>query len=133
MGRFAFRTGDKADEPKQEGSTIPRVIRMGPMAPAPIRDAPKAQATNTRDAQRFVPLKTKTFLTVSTGKKLDARIINMSASAVAVEADFSVTPPSTVTIVGSHPVKLGRKIALGAVFLFLKPIPPDRCTEAFII
>lgn len=132
MGRFAFRAGDKADQPSQEGSTIPRAIRMGSQAPAPLR-APKVKATDTRGALRFVPRKTKTFLTVTAGKKLDARVINMSAAGVAVEADFSVASPASVTMVGSHPVKPGRKISLGFVFLFLKPIAPEHCTEDFII
>ena len=133
MGRFAFRAGDKADQPGQEGSTIPRVVRMGLKASTPLRDTPKVQATDTRGALRFVPRKTKTYLTVTGGKKLDARVINMSAAAVAVEADFSIASPASVTMVGSHPVKPGRKISLGFVFLFLKPLAPDQCTEDFII
>ena len=133
MGRFAFLASEPADPPLQEGSTIPRAIRMGSRSATPRPNIPEVQATETRGARRFVPRKSKTFLTLGTGKKLDARIINMSAAAVAVEADFSAASPASVTMVGSHPVKPGRKITLGFVFLFLKPISPSQCTEDFQI
>ena len=123
----------KPDIPVEVGSTIPREIRIGSPVTAPSRTPFGATATDTRAAHRFVPRKSLTFLTLAGGKKLDARIINMSSKAVAVEADFSTVLPDAVMMVGSHSVKPGRKIKLGAVFVLVRPIDANLCTEDFLI
>ena len=132
MGNVAFGIAGKTDRPMDVGSTIPRSIRMGMQAGTPPT-SPTVEGVNTRAARRFVPRKAKTSITLTTGKKLDARIINMSESAVAVEANFSASPLSTVVMIGARPVKPGRKIALGAVFLFVKPIPASHCNEDLVL
>ena len=73
--------------------------------------------------------KTSTTLTDKRGKAIRARIINLSATGVAVEADFRIMPADTVSFVGAKPVKQGRAIRGGQVFLFDKPLDPARCTK----
>ena len=87
----------------------------------------------TRSAERFVPLTTMTYLTVVGGKKVDARIINMSRLAVAVEAKLDQVDPATVIKVGAQPVKQGRPIRLGMVFRFEKPLDAGQCGPTIIL
>jgi hypothetical protein len=86
-----------------------------------------------RQAERFVPNKTSTTLTDKRGKTVRARIINLSATGVAVEADFRITPVDTVVMVGAKPVKSGRSIRGGHVFTFDKPLDPSRCNASIVL
>ena len=132
MSRFASLIFGKPDVPLEIGSTIPRQVRTGPPAAAQ-RFAAQTIGIDTRSSDRFVPRKGRTSLTLSGGKKLDARIINMSSRSVAVEADFSATKLDAVVMIGSQPVRPGRKISLGAVFVFLRPLDRSLCTEDIVI
>ena len=132
MTRIASLIFGKPDVPLEIGSTIPRQVRTGPPAAARQVPAP-AIGIETRSSDRFVPRKGRTSLTLSGGKKLDARIINMSSRSVAVEADFSVTKLDAVVMIGSQPVRPGRKISLGAVFVFLRPLDRSLCTDDIVI
>ena len=80
-----------------------------------------------------MPRRAATVLTVAGGKRVDARIINMSAHAVAIEADLSKAGFDGVTMVGARPVRRGRKIALGAVFIFAMPLDPADCGPDTVI
>lgn len=91
------------------------------------------EAGSERQSDRFVPDKAQTFLTDKRGKQLRARIINVSATGVAIEADFDAMPADTVVIVGAKPVTLGRTIRRGQVFLFDKPLDPSRCNRQIIL
>lgn len=91
------------------------------------------RSVETRTAERFVPKKAVTFLMTSSGKSIAARIINMSASGVAVEANISNQGAKEIVKVGSHPVKPGRKIALGMVFRFVTPIDPKSCNPDIVL
>ena len=87
----------------------------------------------TRTAARFVPRNATTVLVTASGKMRTARIINMSALGVAVEANLSDLGPDGIVKVGSHPVKQGRKIALGMVFQFVTPIDPKFCNRDIVL
>ena len=89
--------------------------------------------TDTRRALRFVPLRSKTSMTLIGGKKMDARIINVSATGIAVEADFSAFGPEAIEAIGLRKVMPGRKIRRGAVFLFVKPIDAKLCKPDIVI
>lgn len=132
MSRIASLIFGKPDVPLEIGSTIPRQVRTGP-PPAAQQVATHMQGIETRSSDRFVPRKSRTWLTLAGGKKLDARIINMSSRSVAVEADFSDTKADAVVMVGSQPVRPGRKIALGAVFVFLRPLDRTMCNQDIVI
>jgi hypothetical protein len=94
---------------------------------------PEEPGTETRAAKRFVPRRTATSLTTTTGKKLDARIINVSSLAVALEADFSNIGADPIVTVGLRPVRQGRRIMRGMVFLFEKPLDPSLCRPELIL
>lgn len=94
---------------------------------------PEAAVVSERQADRFVPDKTVTFLTDKRGKQSRARIINISATGVAVEGDFGAMPADTVAMVGSKPVTVGRTIRRGQVFLFDKPLDPSRCNRQIVL
>ena len=132
MGRIASLIFGKSDTPLEVGSTIPRQVRTG--RPYAVQLSTTASnGIETRSADRFVPSKSRTSLTLAGGKKVDARIINMSSRSVAVEADFSDIRPDSVIMVGSYPVRPGRKIKLGAVFVFLRPLDRSLCNENIIV
>ena len=94
---------------------------------------PASEITMERQADRFVPTRTSTVLTDSRGKQQRARIINISATGVAIEADFRIMPPESVTMVGAKPVTEGRAIRGGQVFLFDKPLDPARCNPQILL
>lgn len=102
-------------------------------AKRPAPPAIEAAAVETRGAERFVPRTTSTSLTLAGGKRIDARVINVSRLAVAVEAEFATFDAATVTKVGSRPVRKGRAIRRGMVFSFEKPIDPALCGPNLIL
>lgn len=109
--------------------------RLGSGRPAakPAPPVDKTPSIETRNSERFVPLTTMTYLTVTGGKRYNARIINISQQAVAVEAEFTQIDPAAVTKVGAQPVKLGRAIRRGMVFRFDKPLDPALCGPNLIL
>lgn len=110
------------ETPKPPGSTIPRdVISRGPGAARPA-DPGEAEANETRAAARLVPARTTTVLTLANGKRISARIINLSRTGVAVEPETLEIRPEDVILVGSQPVVPGRRLALGLVFTFRKAL-----------
>lgn len=113
-------------------SSIPRRLAPTRFEPLPM-PVTSAAPTETRVAARFVPRRTKTILVSDGGKKVVARIINVSATGVAVEADFSQVSAESVVMVGERRVSPGRKIARGTVFLFEKPLPESLCGPDFIL
>ena len=129
--RAAGRQGLPPPAP-EPGSTIPRDLPAGRPASEVLRPQP-AVRHDTRAGHRFVPRRTATVLTIAGGKRVDARIINMSAFAVAIEADLPKAGFDTVTMVGTRPVLRGRKIALGAVFIFATPLDPAACGPDIVI
>ena len=100
---------------------------------ASTQDDPGREVASERQADRFVPDKAQTFLTDKRGKQIRARIINISATGVAIEADFEAMPADTVAVVGAKPVTLGRTIRRGQVFLFDKPLDPARCNRQIVL
>ena len=134
LGRVwkTVRGGGQVEAPP--ASTIPRdVTAPRPASADPLWDAAAAEPSETRAAERFVPHKTSTVLTTTGGKRLAARIINISRTGVAVEAELSGLGPADIATVGSRPVEPGRRIALGMVFLFKKPIDPKLCGPDLVL
>lgn len=112
--------GREPDAPAP-GSTIPRdVISRNAFPSAPPSEPDAAGASETRTAARVVPIRTATVLTMANGKRIAARIINVSRSGVAVEPESMEFQPEDVALVGTHPVTPGRRLALGMVFTFRK-------------
>ncbi len=99
----------------------------------PPSEFPDPLPSETRAANRFVPHRTSTMLTTSDGKRVPARIINISRMSVAVEAEFSGCSPGHIVTVGKRPVMPGRRITLGTVFLFKKPLDPKLCDPKIIL
>lgn len=115
-------------------STLPRPAGV----PATTLIAPPSAfsdplPSDTRVADRFVPNKTATMLTTWEGRRVAARIINISRLGVAVEAEFSDCGPGDIVMVGKRPVMPGRAIALGTVFLFDKPLDPKLCDPKVVL
>ena len=114
-------------------STIPRdLANLKALPIEPLWDD-DAEPSDTRSAERFVPLRTTTILQASSGRRVTARIINISRTGVAVEADFAEMSLADVAIVGTRPVTPGRRITLGAVFLFKKPLDPKLCDPSIVL
>ncbi len=122
------KTSRGESQEKTRGSvsspTQPHVDVLQPVEP---------NATQTRSTERFVPRRTGTSLTTAKGKRIDGRIVNLSAAGVAVEVNLSQIGTDPVVMVGSRPVHRGRPIALGMVFLFVKPIDPSLCNPDIIL
>ena len=121
---------------------VPQPIYAAPnsfelLAPPPeaAPDSPPSDAEDdlSRQAERFVPDRRNTMLSDKRGKWIRARIINVSATGVAVEADFSLFPPDAVVLVGQKPVTCGRAIRRGQVFVFEKPLDPSRCNPQLVL
>ena len=124
------RDGGAAQALSRLPSTVPRAI-PAPRAPAPpVEDTGPSE---TRGAERFVPHRTATVLTTTSGKRIAARIINISQRAVAVEAEFKDVTAGDIATVGTRPVMPGRRIALGTVFLFKKPLDPKLCGPEIVL
>jgi hypothetical protein len=87
----------------------------------------------TREETRFVPQYTATSFTLKTGKRYDARIMNMSRFGVALDADFSQVVIEDITLVGKHPVTHIRNLRPGAVFKFKTPIEEKLCNPSIIL
>lgn len=119
----AKRPGKAAVEPATENVLLGRIAQLN--VAKPVAPEPQRTVVQTRSAERFVPHKRATVLTSASGKKLGARIINLSSVSVAIEADFSKMKPDEVHFVGSRRVLPGRRIMLGWVFLFEKPLGPQ--------
>ena len=115
-------------------STIPRDVT----APRPnvvdlVSDLDEDAPGDTRGASRFVPHRTSTMLTTQSGKRIAARIINISQTGVALEAELADVSPQDVMTVGSRPVSPGRRITRGIVFQFKKPLDPKLCSQDIIL
>jgi hypothetical protein len=87
----------------------------------------------TRAETRFVPKYTTTSFTLKSGKRHDARIMNMSRFGVALDADFTDVAVEDITLVGKHPVKHIRNLRPGAVFRFKTPIEEKLCNPSIIL
>ncbi|RYB06116.1 hypothetical protein [Lichenibacterium ramalinae] len=113
-------------------STIPRAI-PAPRAPLPPQVIEAAPPSETRGAERFVPTRTGTVLTTVSGKRIAARIINISQTGVALEAELSEFGAGDIALVGTRPVLPGRRITLGIVFMFRKPLDPKHCGPDIVL
>ena len=115
-------------------STIPRDITAPRPAPVDmVADLDEDAPGDTRGASRFVPHRTSTVLTTQSGKRIAARIINISQTGVALEAELGEVSPQDVITVGTRPVVPGRRITRGIVFLFKKPLDPKLCSADIIL
>lgn len=121
--QHAKRPAKAAVEPATDNLLQSRIAQLN--VARPIAPEPQRTLVQTRSAERFVPNKRATVLTSAGGKKLGARIINLSSVSVAIEADFSKMKPEEVHFVGSRRVLPGRRIMLGWVFIFEKPLGPQ--------
>ena len=125
---------DAGASPPVPLSTIPRDLETLRASPQEVVwDDDETEPSETRSAERFVPLRTTTILNSAAGRRLSARIINISRTGVAVEADFRDFGPEEVVMVGTRPVVPGRRIALGAVFQFKKPLDPKLCHPSIVL
>jgi hypothetical protein len=107
---------------------ISNVIKQGRNSPAlPER------TIETREEERFVPLYTTTSFTLKTGKRFDARIMNMSRFGVALDGDFAKVAVEDITLVGKHPVTHIRNLRPGAVFRFKTPLEEKTCNPTIIL
>ena len=102
-------------------------------APKPRGAEEKGVARDDRKAHRFTPLRTAVALTATDGKKLPGRIINVSSLAVAIEADFRRIDASLIRLVGQEQVFAVRRVTLGYVFAFEKPLRPERCRADLVL
>ncbi len=119
---------DRAKAPPVPMSTVYRAMAAPKTSlPAESDWLPEGEAGDTRSGERFVPRRTSVIITMQSGKKMTGRIINISRTGVAVEADFAAAERDGVVMVGSRPVVAGRRISLGRVFLFEKPLDPKLC------
>ena len=104
------------------------------LAPAlPIETSSLEDSDSLRQAERYTPTNPSTTLVDNKGKRHRARIINFSATGVAIEADFAAVPAESITHVGSMRVTTGRPMRHGMVFLFEKPLDPARCSPQTVL
>ncbi|RYC29775.1 hypothetical protein D3273_22185 [Lichenibacterium minor] len=90
-------------------------------------NAQDIEPSETRSAPRFLPAKTATVLTTTSGKRLAARIINVSRTGVAVEPETASLRADEVAKVGTRPVTPGRRVAHGIVLVFQTPLKAEEC------
>ncbi|RYC29099.1 hypothetical protein D3273_25830 [Lichenibacterium minor] len=115
-------------------TTIPRDVfsrttSVGGSIPIPSDIEP----SETRSAPRFLPSKTSTVLTTKSGKRLAARIINVSRTGVAVEPETASLRADEVAKVGSRPVTPGRRVAHGMVLVFQTPLKAEECGPQVVL
>lgn len=104
------------------------------LAPTAPLDTPSLEDSDSlRQAERYTPANPITTLVDNKGKRHRARIINFSATGVAIEADFAAVPADSITHVGSMRVAPGRAMRHGMVFLFEKPLDPARCSPQTVL
>ncbi len=70
-------------------------------------------------AMRSIPEHCATLLTLESGEHIDARVLNISATGIAVLADFTSRPATRVVAVGDKRVLFARRFPGGAGFSFL--------------
>ena len=99
----------------------------------PVETSSLEDSDSLRQAERYTPTNSSTTLVDSKGKRHRARIINFSATGVAIEADFTAVPADSITHVGSMRVSPGRAMRHGMVFLFEKPLDPSRCSAQTVL
>ena len=130
----AARGGGETAKGDEAPSTIPRdLAALRPATAAPPSPYEDPAPSETRSAGRFVPVRTATVLTTTTGKRIAARVINISQTGVALEADLADLTPKDIATVGSRAVVPGRRIALGIVFVFKKPLDPKVCNPEIVL
>ena len=87
-------TGRDADAPPISLSTIPRDLGSLKVSPAdPLWEDDEAEPSETRSAQRFVPLRTTTLLNSASGRRMSARIINISRTGSRSKRIFASSAP----------------------------------------
>lgn len=91
-----------------------------------------SQATHALHPASFLG-KTTTILTTKSGKWLAARIINVSATGVAVEAEAADLRADDVAKIDSRPVTPGRRVAHGIVLVFQTPLKPEECGPDIVL
>ncbi len=128
--RLKRTTDEPADleSVKKLNDRIAKLIEREPVASA----APK-RSVETRNEKRFAPHCTATSFTLRSGKKFDARIMNMSRFGVALDADFSKIAIEEITLVGKQRVAHVRIMRLGAVFRFETPLDPNICNRTIVL
>ena len=115
-------------------STIPRdVFSRRAAIDVQLTTLDAIEPSETRTAPRFLPAKTTTVLTTKSGKRLAARIINVSCTGVAVEAEAVDLRADDVAKVGSRPVTPGRRVAHGIVLVFQTPMKPEECGPDIVL
>ena len=122
-----------ADASATREPLLPDPVEVDDFIDLEMPDEIDEAGNSARQAERFVPDRPFTTLTDKRGKTIRARIINMSSTGVAVEADFRIMPPETVAVVGSKPVTPGRAIRGGHVFVFIKPLDPARANKQVVL
>lgn len=100
---------------------------------AKARSETPERTVETRQEERFVPHHTATSFTLPNGKRYDARIMNLSKYAVAIDADFSAVAVEDITHVGKHAVTHVRMLRPGAVFKFKTPLEEKQCNTAIML
>ena len=129
----AVMGGGETRETQRLTSVTRDVIAAKRAAVEVARDPTELVPNETRAAERFVPTKTSTILTTTSGKRIPARIINISQTGVALEAELSQLSLEDIATAGSRPVAPGRRIARGMVFLFKKPLDPKLCRPDIVL
>lgn len=86
-----------------------------------------------RRARRFKPRYCRSSLTLNSGEKHEALIVNVSRFGVLVHADFKNIVPSDVIQIGSTDVKHVRRVDGGAAFTFAKELSLRACDEYLVL
>lgn len=91
-----------------------------------------ATATSIRVAERFVPKNTRTTISLSDGTCLEASIVNVSQTGVALSAE---TRPAvdTIVVVGRMPARIVRHFDAGIGATFLRPLPVDQVSADLVL
>lgn len=91
------------------------------------------EARGLRRHRRYVPANRVTVLHLQDGRRIGARIANISVAAVALEADISDIDYVSVVRVGSREVGPIRRTASGAVFAFRNILDPQPFDRSFVL
>ena len=79
--------------------------------------------TGGRNNQRLKPKQDRVIVTPADGRKLTARIIDVSMSGVAIETDLPGVGLGSTVVIGSRKAMAVRKLARGMAFQFQRSIP----------
>lgn len=134
LSGFAKRIGDAvAQAADGTGLSPTALVILNPLLDAAEQEAETAKTreqiiyayseTLDRPDQRIKPKKDRVIVTAPDGRKLTARILDLSMAGVALETEMTGIGIGSTLVIGSRKAMAVRKLSKGMAYQFQKPLP----------